>query len=289
MKNIAVLLTCYNRKDKTVSCLKSLFSAQIPLGYNFEVFLVDDGSSDGTANEVERIFPEVNIIKGNGNLFWNGGMRLAWETAIKARDFDFYLLLNDDTILYPKALNLLIEAHNFSVKKYKKEGIYVGSTIDPISREFTYGGHKLLSKFSFKSIPVIPQDGHFHYCDFANGNILMISASVVQYIGILSEKFTHSISDYDYSLKAKKKGIPLLVCPEYCGTCIDDHGKNWLSNDFSLAERIKYLKSPKYLAYKEYLFFIKFHFPFYYPLALLKLWAKTFIPIIWDKFKKRNY
>src|SRR5690554_2221576 len=90
--NITVLLTCPNRKIKTLSCLESLFAASIPENYDLEVFLTDDGSTDGTSDAIKKNFPDVNIIKGNGNLFWARGMRLAWESAMKKKSYDAYLL-----------------------------------------------------------------------------------------------------------------------------------------------------------------------------------------------------
>ena len=278
-------MTCHNRLEKTVACLESLFAAGLLSDHHLSVFLVDDGSTDNTSEAVRSKFPQVNIIDGSGNLFWAGGMRLAWSEALK-QHFDFYLLLNDDTILYPDAINLLIAAHTYTIEKFNHGSIYVGSTNDPETKEFTYGGHKLLSKISSRSQPVKPEAENFRSCDFANANILLVSSNVVESIGILSDKFTHSVADFDYTLTASRKGFPLLVCSDYCGVCADDHGKNWLPGNYSFSERIKYLRSPKHLAYKEYLFFIKHHFPFYYPIAFLKLWAKTFFPSIWDNFKK---
>jgi len=285
MKKIAVLITCHNRIEKTLSCLKYLFEADLPVGYHFSVFLVDDGSTDGTGEAVKNKFPQVNIIQGSGSLYWAGGMRLAWTEVLK-QNYDAYLLLNDDTILYTHAIDLLIDAHTFALEKFNQGGIYIGSTKDPVTKEFTYGGHKLLSKISSRSQPVKPQAGIIQLCDFANGNILFVSNNVVKSVGILSDKFTHSVADFDYTLTARKKGFPLLVCSEYCGACLDDHGKNWLPNNHSIFERINYLRSPKHLAYHEYLLYIKHHFPFYYPVAFLKLWTKTLFPAIWDNFKK---
>lgn len=80
--NIAVLLTCHNRREKTLSCLQSLFGATMPEGYKTEVFLVDDGSTDGTGEAVEKCFPQVTVIQGDGNLYWNKGMNLAWKNAV---------------------------------------------------------------------------------------------------------------------------------------------------------------------------------------------------------------
>jgi GT2 family glycosyltransferase len=74
MQYIAILITCYNRKEKTLSCLAALFNCIVPDGYGFDVFLVDDGSTDGTSDAIKEGFTQVNIIQGNGNLFWNRGM-----------------------------------------------------------------------------------------------------------------------------------------------------------------------------------------------------------------------
>ena len=84
MEKTAILLTCFNRKDNTINCLKSLYKAlkKYNAEMKFDVFLVDDGCTDGTSEEVKKHFPEVNIIQGSGELFWSGGMRLAWETAL---------------------------------------------------------------------------------------------------------------------------------------------------------------------------------------------------------------
>ena len=76
---IAVLLTCFNRRAKTLAALEALFK-QDGAGTTFalNVFLVDDGSSDGTGDAVRGAFPQVHVIDGTGDLYWNGGMRRAF-------------------------------------------------------------------------------------------------------------------------------------------------------------------------------------------------------------------
>lgn len=69
MQTIAVLLTVFNRKDKTLKCLQHLFN-QLPIeGYSIDVYLTDDGCTDGTPEAVKEQYPQVNIIHGDGNLF----------------------------------------------------------------------------------------------------------------------------------------------------------------------------------------------------------------------------
>ncbi|PHK28356.1 hypothetical protein VF13_40810, partial [Nostoc linckia z16] len=108
MKKIAVLITSHNRKEKTVACLHALFNCSIPTGYQINIFLVDDGSTDGTAEKVMFTFPAVRIINGNGDLYWNRGMHLAWRTALKSDTYDYFLWLNDDVTLFKTALEQLI-------------------------------------------------------------------------------------------------------------------------------------------------------------------------------------
>lgn len=282
---IAVLLTTFNRKQKTLACLQNLKQQQLPDDVKLEVFLTDDASKDGTAAAVNADFPETHVYNGNGSLFWAGGMRSTWREALKI-DADFYLLLNDDTLLKNTAIAELLQCSNFVKSKTSKPAICVGSTADDETGKLSYGGRKLRDKNSWDGGDFVFSKTEYVDCDVANANILLVPAEVVKQIGILSDKFTHGLADYDYTLKAKKEGFGLVVAPGFLGTCIDDHGNNWKSANTTLKERIAYLKSPKGLAYKEYLGFIKEHFPKSYSSAFFKLWLKTLFPVIWDKFKK---
>ncbi|MDQ6814434.1 MAG: glycosyltransferase family 2 protein, partial [Bacteroidota bacterium] len=163
--------------------------------------------------------------------------------------------------------------------------ICVGSTLDESTGKTSYGGSKLMSKKFWKS-NMMEAPPEITKCDFANANIMLVPKEIVKEIGVLSAAYTHSLADYDYSLKAKKSGFAVVVAPGFLGSCVDDHGNNWKSSTVSLKDRIAYLKSPKGLAYSEYLSFIKTHFPNSYPLEFCKLWLKTFFPFMWDMYKK---
>lgn len=284
-QKIAVLLTCYNRKAKTLACLASLFEAKVPSGYEFDVFLTDDGSTDGTGDAVKKLYPQIIIIKGDGNLFWAGGMRLAWRTALQKKSYDAYLLINDDVKLSDDFLMNIVQTEDYSLEKNGSTGIYTGATIDQETKEITYGGSRiktnhLIVKLQLLSPKEVPQE-----CEITNANVLWVSKSVSDKIGIFDNRYTHGIADYDYSLRAHKKNIPIYLAPGICGVCVNDHPINWESGNKSLKERIAYLKSPKGLAYSEYLYYIKKHFPMFLPYSFMMLWLKTFFPIFWDKFK----
>ncbi len=284
-RKIAVLLTCFNRKDKTIACLKSMYNAEWPGNFSTKVYLVDDGSTDGTADAVKEAFPQVQVIRGSGSLFWAGGMRMAWNTARSEDTFDAYLLLNDDVELVPTFLNGILETEKVALSEKGKKGIYTSATFDEHSKKYTYGGAVILQNhFIMKAKRIQPTDKP-QPCDMTNANILWVDGSVVKQMGIFDTTFTHGIADYDYALSAKKYKIPVYLTPGFGGVCINDHGVTWESGKKSLKQRIQFLKSPKGLAYSEYLYYIRKHFPLYYPYSFTMLWLKTFFPSIWDRYK----
>ena len=95
---VAVLMACHNRREHTLACLRALRAAEIEARQSCDVYLLDDGSSDGTVEAVANDFPRVHLLRGDGSLFWNRGMHRVFEAAL-GRGYDFYLGLNDDTLL----------------------------------------------------------------------------------------------------------------------------------------------------------------------------------------------
>ncbi|MDZ4294047.1 MAG: glycosyltransferase family 2 protein [Hydrogenophaga sp.] len=282
---VAVLLTCHNRKNKTLSCLETLHLAAIHIEIDFQVYLVDDGCTDGTVESVSNTFPSVKIIQGNGKLYWAGGMRLAWNTALKEQNYDAFILLNDDVKLHAEFIENFITCDEYSRTTYGSAGVYSAATEDPVDQKITYGGSKILGhRFRVKSKPVVPENSP-QLIDIANANILWVDQCVVKAIGILDCRFTHGIADYDFALRARKSGFPVLLANKAGGLCINDHGKNFLSHYETLARRIRYLKSPTGLAYSDYLFYVRRHFPSTLPYAFSMLWLKTLAPRLWDIFK----
>jgi len=208
MKNkIAVILTCHNRREKTLTCLKHLYQNEIIRDYEMKIFLVDDGSIDGTSEAVSKEFTEVNIIKGDGSLYWNRGMYKAWTEAVK-KNSDFYLWLNDDTFLYEDAIQNMIET-SFKVGG---EAIIVGSTCSSLNKQITtYGGRQ--------GKKVIQTDGQIKKCSTFNGNFVLIPHSVYSKLGNLDFKFRHSFGDIEYGMRANRNKINSYVAPNHIGTC----------------------------------------------------------------------
>lgn len=274
---IAVLLTCHNRKTKTLTCLTALFSAKIPEGVHLDVFLVDDGSTDGTSEAVKTTFQSVTVIQGNGNLFWNRGMHLAWKTAAETDRFDYFLWLNDDTMLYPIALQELLSC----AKGMQNKAVVCSSICSEITGEFTYGGRSEDGK------EIVP-NGSIQKCHHINGNCVLVSNEIYSKVGQLDPIFPHAIGDFEYGLRVLKHGFDLVVTTRYVGTCEKNPTMpKWCYSHVPLRQRLKVLYSPLGNSHPYYFFIYEkrhyglgralFHF------ATIHL--RAFSPSLWNKIK----
>lgn len=230
---LAILMTCHNRKNKTLQCLEHLYNQISIENIDFDVFLVDDGSTDGTSVAIKKQFPKVYIIKGNGKLYWNRGMYLAWITALKTPDWDAVLWLNDDTVLISGALQRLVD-----YAKMYRGSIIVGSVCSFEDRNiYTYGGYQE------KNVIIRPIDKAIP-CNFFNGNIVLVPMEVSDKIGILDYKYRHAVGDFEYGIRANKNGINCYAIPDI-GRC-DRNGNyvKWMDRKYNVFTRLKLLYSP---------------------------------------------
>ncbi len=272
---IAVLLTCHNRKDKTLLSLKKLSESAVKFRRKLDIFLVDDGSHDGTDVAVKSQFPDVNIIAGSGNLFWNGGMRLAWDVASK-KSYDYYLWLNDDTLIEEYALEELFDCYKRAQEKDKKPAIIVGACISSdTSGNFSYGGRS-------DTGPVLP-NGNLQLCKYINGNIVLIPNEIFNELGNLSVDYTHSMGDIDYGLRAIKKGYKLYTTTKYVATCDLNSIPAWQDPKVPLLKRWQLLHSPKGLNIKEYNRFRQKFWGKRWILYAVKVYLKVIFPRLYNR------
>jgi GT2 family glycosyltransferase len=252
---LAVLITCHNRRNTTLACLHALYQQDV----TFEVYLVDDGSSDGTSEAIKANYPPVNIIKGDGNLFWVGGMRLAFSKALK-NGYNYYLWLNDDTILDSNALPNLLDTHKCLAKRGHPNSIVVGSVRDPLTGKLTYGGRLRSSRrWDRKLEPVEPTLEPIE-CDTMQGNCVLIPHSVAEKVGNIDATFIHTLGDIDYGLRARQLGCSVCIAPGYLATCSRNsiHG-SWADTKLSMYERLKKAFQTKGFPPQAWAVFLKRH------------------------------
>lgn len=245
MKKIAVLMTCFNRVKTTLACLERLFSQELPSDYAIEVFLVDDASPDNTGRQVKAQYPQVNVIESAGGLFWCKGMRLAWDSAASAGDYDFFLWLNDDVMLKKDALaNTLADFEDV-------QSVVVGTfSTDESETDISYGVSRQM-----------PDGKHPRPSEIVGlyGNLVLVPRSVYEKVGPICGEFYHQYGDWDYAALLREKGIPYYSSSHFCGVCPQQPERYFHLRGKSLLQRLQLLTNPKGFCVHDAFLFRKRH------------------------------
>ena len=271
MKEIAVLLTVFNRKNQTLRCLSNLYSQKLPNDVTFEVFLTNDGCTDGTPEAVKEQFPDVHIIDGDGTLYWNRGMWTAWKEALKTKDFDFFLWLNDDTFLYDGAILKLLKTSDVFNNMYN----IIGTTRFINKGCVSYGG--------FLNGKLVHPNGLYVSVDKFNGNIVFVPRYVYEKIGILDAYYRHCHGDIDYGLRTIRAGLKNYIVGDFLGEC-NRHTKlkKCWSADVSIIERFKDLYRPTGYPPSELFYFDKKHYGIHVAVYhFVTLHLRVLFPSMW--------
>lgn len=212
-KNIRVEIVTpvHNRRDLTLLCLKSLSRINSE-GLTVHTIIVDDGSTDGTSEAVAAQFPDVEVIKGDGNLWFTEGTNVGVRAALKHNP-DYVLMINDDQIFDADFLKYMVE----TAEKYPQS--VVGSLL-------------LLWDTPHKLFQVSPQWDLWLGCwrhwyrqtvwtipkkawevDLIVGNCVLVPVRAIKEHGLMNSKRYPNFGDAEYTPRLKRKGWRLLIEP----------------------------------------------------------------------------
>lgn len=241
---LAVVIVNFNTSKLLQECLKSIFTSRQRV--DFEVLVVDNGSSDDSVSLVKRKFPQVRVIEAKENLGFSKGNNL----GIKALNADYYLLLNSDTLVEQSVFDELI---TFAKENFLD--IASCKLLNP-DRSFQANGGKFpfglplwswLSGLDFlhPSIPSFHQGNPAYYrdIDWVGGTAMLIGKKLIDQIGLLDENIFMYAEDVEYCLRAKKKGFKIGWTPT---ASIVHLGGGSLKNP-SLSQRLGELKGLLYI------------------------------------------
>lgn len=233
---IAVLITCFNRKQKTLNCIRKLLPQLEKTGYEYKIYVCDDKSTDGTYESLKVLLPKHTIIQSKGDYYWSKGMFTVMQMAVNDCN-DYYLMVNDDVDFFEDALEIMFSAYKIAGGNC---GI-VGSTRSKADGKLTYGGRAEQNDRN----PITP-NGELQSCMYANWNCFLVDKNVVNKIGLIDEKYRHGFGDYDYSLRMNRKKIPNYIAEREIGYCERNAEKgSFRDATISRKERFKELLGPK--------------------------------------------
>lgn len=241
-KTLFVVIPVHNRRGLTRRCLESLREQTI---HDFSVIVVDDGSADGTGEMIASEFPEVILLRGDGNLWWTRATNLGVQYALE-RGAAYIMTLNDDTIA---TVTFLAEMQ--AVAADRPFALLGALAVDADTGEIVYAGEQinwktgttvsLLTKFDAQIRPGLREVTHFP------GRGLWIPASVFHTVGMFdAARFPHYAADYDFTHRAIRAGYQV-----FCNY----HAQLLIYPDASGSVQLR--KKPNLMNYYDHLFSIK--------------------------------
>jgi len=246
-EKIGIAVPCFNNLDVLKHSLPSIYND------SFSIVLFDDGSTDGTGEWVKNTFPNIKILKGGGLNWWTGSLAKAIDYCI-ANQCDYIVSLNADVLITPEIVDKLIKCsrdNNDSIVaslvvnvKDPKKILWSGSKFSKI--------HKLIPIYSSRYIVKAGSsvDDIFHKAyevDEVHGRGVLIPKSAIKKIGNYDfDTFPHYGGDNDFSFRAKKSGVKMLVNPACLAKVFVENTSLNINKEMSIFE--------KWISIKSYLF-----------------------------------
>ena len=235
--SIFVIIPTYNRKAITLQCLEYLSGQEKNI--SLQLVVVDDGSTDGTVSAIHAQYPQVQVLKGDGNLWWAGAIKKGMQYAHK-QGASHVIWLYDDTLPAERTLFLLVQACTQDPRKIVSAQCYDSADFQVP----TYGGHrKKMFALQYLFVP----EGKQIRCDCMSGNLVCIPCSVIDRIGYpLNHKLPQSLADVVYTWEAQKAGYQLEVIGDAKAICkFNPLEQGWLISSTPIIQQWKRLRGPK--------------------------------------------
>lgn len=210
---VAVVILNWNGRDDTLQCLDSVSCIDYP---NYQVIVVDNGSTDDSVVRIRERFPEVVIVETGRNLGYAGGNNVGIREAI-ARGAEYVLVLNNDTVVDPLVVRHLVSAGEvignvgmLGAKVYSHDDPlriqYAGSVEDRKNARFSYRGTGQLDDgVSYEEIIETP---------YVYGAAFLVSARAVGDVGLLDERYYLCHEETDWCNRMRKKGYGIYFVPQ---------------------------------------------------------------------------
>lgn len=241
---IAAIIPVHNRRVTTLKCLEQLKTKVATDGATLQIIVVDDGSTDDTSEAIEKVYPDVTILKGDGNLWWTGAINKGVEYAL-SQDCDYVLTLNDDLELDEHFLTELLNVARQ----------YPAALLSSIKSRVNDSGQRQVLTAGFKIVGVLRQITALHAgedltpsiigtleCDMLTGASLLIPKEVFRKIGVFNEKtFPHNWGDLEFTRRASLSGFQCLTVTS--SSVYTEANQNYLLPYLINSSRLDYLKN----------------------------------------------
>jgi|GEM_PF-2088066 GT2 family glycosyltransferase len=209
---VLILIVTFNKKDYVADLLKSL--ADIDYG-TYDIVVVDNASSDGTAEYIEEQFPSVQIIKNPENTGGSGGFNTGLSYAFTQEKYKYYWLLDNDVVVSRDALSELVrvlEEHgDIAVAGSQMCQLDNPAVTNEIGAYVDfYGGRLVLNRHLTRRCN---NEKGLYYVDYVAAASMLVRADVAKVAGLWEDFFIH-FDDVDWCLRIKQGGHKIVGVAE---------------------------------------------------------------------------
>ena len=264
--DVSIVFVNYKTKDLTIQAVKSVLSKT--KGINFEIYVIDNNSQDGSIEAIENEFPNINIIKNP----INAGFGAANNLAIKQAKGKYILCLNTDTLLINNAIKILYDFMEKEENKnvgacggglYDSQGLPLGSAghFPCITQIFYRAGLKNILKKQYKKYSfelTIDDIKTLDNIDYISGSDIFFRKNILDKVGLFDENFFMYLEEAELCKRIVDKGYNCKIVPD---AKIIHYEFGSTENNANTIKRKKISRSSEFYYFKKHhpkkVFFVK--------------------------------
>ncbi len=215
-KDISVIIVNWNTRDLLLKCVESVYKTIKTLA--IEIFIVDNGSSDGSVEAIKTLFPDVRLIENKNNL----GFAKANNQALSQMNGRYAALLNSDAVLTEGAIENIVEF----MDKNKGIGICGGQLLnaDDSKQNSIANIPSLATELLNKSLlrRLFPHKYHGKENNFKEpvevesiiGACMIVRSDAIDDVGLMDEDYFFFFEETDWCVRMRKKGWMIFHHPD---------------------------------------------------------------------------
>jgi GT2 family glycosyltransferase len=201
MPKMYILLPVHSRKQITqriITCLQQQSFQE------YHLLLIDDGSTDGTAEMVQERIPSMTILRGQGNWWWGGSLHQGylWLKSQSLSESTVVLLINDDTTFETSYLETAI-----SILKSKEKALLVSTAYGKQSQKQIDGG--VFADWKHWKFHLVTEQSKIN-CASTRG-LFLYASDFIRLGGFYPKMLPHYLSDYEFTVRAFRRGYTLHI------------------------------------------------------------------------------
>ncbi|CAN5768619.1 N/A [soil metagenome] len=210
--HVEIVTPVHNRKPVTLKCLKSLTRINRD-GLRVGIIIVDDGSTDGTGSAIREQYPDVDVIKGGGNLWFTEGTNVGVRRALE-RNPKYVLMINDDQVFDEDFLVHMVATAERNARSVVGSLLLLWDTphkLFQVSPQWStlLGGWRHWQGQSVWTVPSKPWK-----VDIIVGNCVLVPAEAFRECGLMNSERYPNFGDAEFTPRLKKSGWELLIDPK---------------------------------------------------------------------------